>query len=325
MTTPFPPPGPLKPAGAPLFRDRLETKVAHWVHAWDGVEQPDVLFVGAPFSKTSISHSGASLTPAAFRELFGAVSTYNIDHDLDLSVELTAADAGDAVVHATDMSRARAGIRDAVTAVLAAAPTVMPVIIGGDHAITAPSVEAFRAHMGGKVGIIQLDAHMDLRNLADGGPTNGTPIRQLIESGTVEGEHVAQIGLHAFANAKPYREFALAHGITQFTARQVAHEGIDSLVARALDVVSQGTSAVYVTVDMDVLDQAYAPGVPAMVPGGMTTWQLFDALLALGQAPNVRAIDVVEVDPSQDPRRATVRTAVHAMLTFLTGYALRRR
>jgi formiminoglutamase len=59
------------------------------------------------------------------------------------------------------------------------------------------------------------------------------------------------------------------------------------------------------------------------VPGGMTTWQLFDALFLLGRDPRVRAIDVVEVDPSQDPRRATVRAAVHAMLTFLTGYALR--
>lgn len=318
-----PPPGPLKPVGSPLFRDHLETKASHWIRPWDGTAKPDIIFVGAPLSKSSISHSGASFTPGAFREMLGVVSTYNIDHDVDLAERLTAADAGDAVMHATELGRSRTAIREAVAAVLDGALRAMPVIIGGDHSITAPSVEAFQKSVDGTVGIVQFDAHMDLRNLDDGGFTNGTPIRQLIESNTVQGQHIAQIGLHAFANAKPYREFAQTHGITQFTARQVAHEGIESLVARALDVASRGTDAVYVTVDMDVLDQAFAPGVPAMIPGGMTTWQLFDALFFLGRDPRVRAIDVVEVDPSQDPRRATVRTAVHAMLTFLTGYALR--
>ena len=313
----------INPPGTPLFRDHLEIKVAQWVKPWNGQSQPDVLFLGAPLSKTSISHSGASLTPQAVRELFGAVSTYTIDHDIDLAEALTACDAGDAVVHPTDLARSRAGIRDAVEALLAVAPESFPVILGGDHSITAPSFEAVQAAVGGPVGLVQLDAHMDLRNLEDGGPTNGTPIRQLIESGTLRGEHIAQIGLHAFANAKAYRAFAQEHGITQISAREVAHEGIDPLVALALDVAGKETDAIYVTVDMDVLDQAYAPGVPAMVPGGMTSWQLFDALFTLGRHPRVRALDIVEVDPSQDPRRATVRTAVHAMLTFLAGFTLR--
>jgi formiminoglutamase len=316
---------PLTSAAAPLFTDRLDPKVSSWITPWDGTEQPDVLLVGAPLSKTSISHSGASFMPGELRALFGTVTPYNIDHDVDLSQRLSVRDAGNAIVHPTDLARSRAGIHDAVRTVLTAAPSAMPIILGGDHSITAPSVEAFAAHVGGPVGIVQLDAHMDLRNLDDGGRTNGTPIRQLIEGGTIRGEHVVQIGLHAFANARAYAEFARQPGVTLFTARQVAHEGIDALVARALEIASAGTRAVYVTVDMDVLDQAYAPGVPAQVPGGMTSWQLFDAVLALGQHPSVKAFDIVEVDPSRDLRRATVRTALHTMLTFLTGYALRSR
>ena len=308
-----------------MFRDHLETKVAQWIKPWNGRSEPDVLFVGAPLSKTSISHSGASLTPQAVREIFGVVSTYTIDHDIDLAEELTACDAGDAVVHATDLARSREGIRDAVAAVVAAAPEAMPVVIGGDHSITAPSFEAVQAAVNGPVGLIQLDAHMDLRNLDDGGPTNGTPVRQLIEAGVLSGPHVVQIGLHAFANAKPYRAYAQALGVTQVTAREVAHEGIDPLIALALEVAGKGTEAIYVTIDMDVLDQAYAPGVPAMVPGGMTSWQLFDAVFALGRDPRVKAFDIVEVDPSQDTRRATVRVAAHAILNFLTGYTVRSR
>ena len=315
---------PLNPPGSPLFRDHLETKVASWVRPWDGAEAADVILVGAPLSKTSISHSGASATPQAMREMFAAVSTYNFDHDVDLASALTVRDAGDARVHVTDLSRSRAGVRDAVTAVLARSAGALTVVMGGDHSISAPCVEAFREHVGGAVGLVQLDAHMDLRNLDDGGPSNGTPIRQLLESGTLEGRNVVQVGLHAFANARPYRDLAREAGITQISAREVANTAPEELARRALGIASEHADALYVTLDMDVLDQAFAPGVPALVPGGMTSWQLFEMLLVLGRDPKVRALDIVEIDPSQDPRRATVRVAVHAMLTFFTGVALRR-
>jgi formiminoglutamase len=315
---------PLNPPGSPLFRDHLETKVASWIRPWDGAEPVDVVLLGAPLSKTSISHSGASGTPQAMREMFGAVSTYNFDHDIDLASALTIRDAGDARVHVTDLARSRAGIREAVAAVLARSGRSLTVVMGGDHSISAPSIEAFRAHVGGTVGLVQLDAHMDLRNLDDGGPSNGTPIRQLLESNTLEGRNIVQIGLHAFANARAYRDVARDAGITQISAREVAHTPPADIARRALTVLEERSDALYVTLDMDVLDQAFAPGVPALVPGGMTSWQLFEMLLVLGAHPKVRAIDIVEIDPSQDPRRATVRVAVHAMLTFLTGLALRR-
>jgi formiminoglutamase len=166
---------------------------------------------------------------------------------------------------------------------------------------------------------------MDLRNLDDGGPSNGTPIRQLLESGTLEGKNIAQVGIHAFANARAYRDLAREAGITQISAREVAQSQPADIAQRALAVATEYSHALYVTLDMDVLDQAYAPGAPALVPAGMTTWQLFEMLLVLGSHPKVCALDIVEVDPMQDPRRATVRAAVHAMLTFLTGFALRRR
>ena len=315
---------PLNPPGSPLFRDHLETKVASWIRPWDGAESADVVLLGAPLSKTSISHSGASGTPQAMREMFGAVSTYNFDHDIDLASALTVRDAGDARVHVTDLARSRQGIKDAVSAVLARSGNALTIVMGGDHSISAPSVEAFRAHVGGAVGLVQLDAHMDLRNLEDGGPSNGTPIRQLLESGTLEGRNIVQVGLHAFANARAYRDVAREAGITQISAREVAHTPSADIAHRALAAAGEHASALYVTLDMDVLDQAFAPGVPALVPGGMTSWQLFEMLLVIGAHPKVRAIDIVEIDPSQDPRRATVRVAVHAMLTFLTGLALRR-
>jgi len=316
-------PLPLNAPGAPLFRDHLETKAGAWLRPWDGVERADVILVGAPLSKTSISHSGASQTPQALREMLGALTTYDIEHDVDLADHLIARDAGDARVHVTDLARSRAGIGDALRAVLARAGSALPVIVGGDHSITAPSVEAFRAHVKGPVGLVQMDAHMDLRNLDDGGPSNGTPIRQLLESGTLDGARIVQLGLHPFANARAYRDVARAAGITQITAREVVMTPAETLATRALDVAGAGSAAIYVTLDMDVLAQAFAPGVPALVPGGMTPWQLLSLMHALGRDPRVRALDIVEIDPTQDPRRQTVRVAAHALLMFLSGYATR--
>ncbi len=345
---------PLQSASQPLFRDADERKVSSWIAPWDGAQSPDAVILGAPLSKTSISLSGAAQTPGAVRELFGVATTYNIDHDIDLAEKLTVADAGNAKIHATDLVKARQSIVDAVRLVRTQLPNSTMIVLGGDHSITAPSIEGFVAALtdqaaartsasldgaravrgpnvspvsqaSPRVGLIQFDAHMDLRNLRDGGLTNGTPIRQLLENGTLSGSNIAQIGLHAFANAKKYREYALANGITQITARSVQQRGIASVLQEAVEIVSANTDVIYVTVDMDVLDQAYAPGVPAQVAGGMSTWDLFEGLLTLGQNPKVQAVDFVEVDPTQDYRKATVRATLYGMLTFLTGLALRKR
>lgn len=303
-------------------RDPYETKVAHWLTPWDGTETVDIGFIGIPLSKTSISVSGASMTPNALRELFPNVTTYSIDHDADLQ-ELSAKDFGDIQMHITDLLKCHSNIEQGLTNLYQVMPNLFPIIAGGDHSITCPSVKAFKNKIGGKVGIVQIDSHMDVRSLEYGGPSNGTPIRGLIESGTIDGKHIAQIGIHSFANSKPYRDYARSQGITQFTAREVHLQGVEPLVERALQVAGNGTDAIYVTVDMDVLDQAYAPGVPAMVPAGMTSWQLYEAAFLLGQHPKVQGFDIVCVDPMQDPRRATVRMAMYVILNFLTGYMKR--
>lgn len=304
------------------WKDRYETKVAQWLTPWDGVELPEIGFIGVPLSKTSISVSGASMTPNALRELFANATTYNVDHEVDLQ-HLHARDLGDISMHVTDLLKCHANIEQGLNNVYETLPGVFPIIAGGDHSITCPSVKAFRKHAGGKVGIVQIDSHMDVRNLEDGGPSNGTPIRGLLESGTVEGRNIAQIGIHSFANSKAYHDYAKSQGILQFTASQVHRAGIESLVEKAIKAAGDGTEAIYVTVDMDVLDQAFAPGVPAMVPAGMTPWQMLEAVYMLGRHPKVKAFDIVCVDPMQDPRRATVRMTLYVILTFLTGYAMR--
>lgn len=306
------------------WKDRYETKVSEWIVPWDGKESTELGMIGVPLSKSSISLSSAAMTPNALRELFPNVTTYNVDHDLDLQ-ELTIRDLGDVKMHVTDIKQCHSNIYHALHMLYQKVPDVFPLIVGGDHSITCPSVQAFRKRYQRPVGIIQLDSHMDVRNLEDGGPTNGTPIRGLLESGTVTGENIVQIGLRSFANSKPYRDYARAQGIHQYTERDLNRNGIDYLIQKALEIAGRQTEAIYVTVDMDVLDQAFAPGVPAMVPSGMTARELVHAVFLLGQHPQVKGFDIVCVDPLQDPRRATVRLMIHVILHFLTGYLIRKK
>ncbi len=135
-----------------------------------------------------------------------------------------------------------------------------------------------------KFGIIHFDAHHDVRNFEDGGRTNGTPFRTILESGAVSGKNVVQIGLRDFVNAKAYHEYVLGHGVTVFTARQVFKQGLSAILEQAMTIAGQNTDAIYVSFDMDVLDQSFVPGVPAPSPGGITIWDAIEALEWLGDA-----------------------------------------
>lgn len=299
------------------FRDHMETKAAHWLRQWDGVEQLAAAMIGVPLSKSSISVSGASATPAAVRAALKSFTTYSLDYQVDVS-DLVVRDLGDIAMHVTDILQCHARIEETMSGIYQQMPTIVPFLIGGDHSITAPSVRAFQKHHG-KIGIIHFDAHHDVRNLEDGGPSNGTPFRQLLDAGVIDGRNLVQIGIRGFMNARNYDQYVREQGVTVFSARDVRRQGIQQVMQQALHAAGQGTDALYVSFDVDVMDQAYAPGCPAIGTGGMDPWDAMDALYMLGGLPRVKAIDFVCIDPTQDIRNVTSRLAVQLMLTFFAG------
>jgi formiminoglutamase len=180
-----------------------------------------------------------------------------------------------------------------------------------------------RAHPDHQVGLIHFDAHNDVR-VMDHGPTNGTPIRGILESGVrVSGRNLVQVGIHGFMNASYYKRWVEGQGGTIVTARQVRRAGIEQVVQQALAVAGDGTDSIYVTVDIDVLELAYATGTGVASPEGIHPVDLFEALFALGQDPRVGAVDFVELDPRRDVANVTTRTYAAAVLTFLAGLFLR--
>ncbi|WP_270180817.1 agmatinase family protein [Alkalihalobacillus sp. CinArs1] len=304
-----------------------DLKVHEWIEAigesppnWEDV---DVTILGIPLSKSSISTSAASENPDAMRGMWKSFGTYNLDEDVDLA-SLKAVDLGDVKQHITDIAKTHHNIEEAMVAMKRHHPHTMQVTMGGDHSITAMLVKGLkRANPNETIGILQFDTHFDLRDLTDIGPANGTPVRNLLESGTIEGKHVHNIGLHGFFNARGLKTYADEHGVNYTTMKQARKRGITSVVQEALAELNKTVDTIYLTVDMDVLDITHNPAAPAATPGGMFTNELFDAVQIAGEHPKVKAMDIVCLDPRKDVGDMAVKSAVHVMLSFLTGYCSR--
>lgn len=301
------------------WQDSEERRISNWMTLWDFEESIDAGLIGAPYSAASISASGASGGPEAVRMAFRYNTTYSPDWETDIQ-RLKVRDLGDIGGHLTDVGIAHGKIESAVKGVLTYRTPFVPIIVGGDHSITAPSVRGFcAANSGKKVGIINFDAHFDIRNF-EHGPHNGTPFRALIEGGLgIDGKNVVEVGIHGFMNASPYREWARDQGMTIISGRQVEKRGMEACVAEALEIAGEGVDLIYVSVDIDCLAYPWTIGTSAASPEGLSAWQLLEGVFACGQHPKVAALDVVEIDPSRDVKDLTARSGCSVILTFLAG------
>jgi formiminoglutamase len=302
-----------------------------YVHEWIQKIQevktpPECIIYGAPLSKSSISVSGASLYPEVFRKLWKQFAAYNFEEEIDLT-SYTVADAGDILMHTTDVAESHRRIEIATSALKRTFPKSTLCMIGGDHSTTACAIRGLRSEQPNRtIGILQLDTHLDVRNPAEYGPANGTPIRQLIDEGVVRGNHIVNIGLHGYYNTKSLVEYAKKHHIRTYSMKEARKTGVAMLIEQELMRLSSEVDLIYVTVDMDVLDISFAPGVPAATPGGMRTEELFEGLLSIGKFKDVSHIDFVCLDPSRDSRiEETCRIGVHAWLQFMTGRMIGKR
>ena len=317
---------PRPPRSIPHLLVPEKRKISHWNdrnEPWDFASPLDVGIINVPLSKTSILPNGAYAAPNALRDAWAIFTTFTPDFDVDMS-SLRVRDIGDVAVPIIDLIQGLQNVQESLASPMTQPEAFFPLIIGGDHAITAPAVRAYcSAHPDQQVGLIHFDAHNDVR-VMDHGPTNGTPIRGVLESGVrVSGRNLVQVGIHGFMNASYYKRWVEGQGGTIFTARAIRQQGIESVIGETLEICGRGTDAIYVTVDIDVLELGYAPGTAAATADGLDPVDLLEALFILGQDPRVQAIDFVELDPKRDIAEITTRTFGSAILTFLAGLFLR--
>ena len=264
---------------------------------------------------------GTRLAPRAIRGR-ARQSGPHLEAGVDAFADLRIVDFGDAPVIPADPRASHAAIEATVGEVLAAG--VLPVVLGGDHSITEPSVRACALAHGGPVGMVHFDTHTDTGAEVFGAEfSHGTFIRRLVDQGHLDGSRYAQIGLRGYWPGPEEFGWQAEHGITSFFMHDVRDLGIREVVARAIAAVGPGP--VYLTVDVDVLDPAFVPGTGTPEPGGMTAVDLLLAVRTVAAELALVGADVVEVIPTRvgtDDYAALVADRV--VREALTGIALRR-
>jgi len=290
-------------------------RAGDWLAAGPGSRRPDLAVVGVPTFTTSISPTGAHATPAAVRRALGRLSTWCASRRVDVG-GLAAWDAGD--VEEPDVL-VEGEFRARVRAETASAKARLLVALGGDNSATYPTMAGVFGDRLVHAGLVTLDAHHDIRE----GRSNGSPVRNLLDAG-LDPARVVQVGIADWANSKSYADEAYARGITVISRGDVASRGIDACMKDALEVAGAGGAEVYVDLDLDVCDRAVAPGCPASLPGGLSAGDALQAAFLAGHDPRVRAVDITEVDATNDAADGrTVRLAAMCVLETAAGLALR--
>jgi arginase family enzyme len=298
------------------MNDPLWPRASDWLVGAGAADGPRLGVVGVPLCRTSISASGASETPAAVRAALRRFATFHAGLQVDLE-SVSVQDAGDLDVAELAGEEALAG----VDAGLAQLPSYdLLVLLGGDNAITRPAMRTLLPDLS-RAGLLTLDAHHDVRGFHDG-PTNGTPVRGLIEDG-LPGGSVVQVGIGNLTNSRAYRNWCLQQGIELHGVAAAQAEGVRTLVRRSLDRLAATCDALYVDLDVDVVDRAFVPGCPGARPGGLLPGELLKAAEEAGRHPAVRAVDIVEVDATADPTGVTVDLAAMCLLSVAAGLARR--
>lgn len=284
--------------------------------------------LGAPFDGGTSHRPGARFGPQAIR------LTDYLPHDgqrpslalgLDPLVELGVVDLGDVEMPSGETERSLAALEARVGDVAAAG--VVPVVLGGDHTIALPDVTGVARHVGwGRVAVVHFDAHADTGDTQMGSLYgHGTPMRRLIESGACRGDRFLQIGLRGYWPEPETLDWMAEQGMRSFEMTEIVARGLDAVLDEALERAVDECDAVFLSVDVDVVDPGAAPGTGTPEPGGLTSRQLLDAVRAIAMRVPLAGVDVVEVAPPYDHAEVTAYLANRVVLEALGGIAWRGR
>lgn len=285
-------------------------------------------YIGVPHdAATSLGNPGGRFGPQALREALKGVFDWRLregrlaDHDegiIDLSA-VEVADYGDVALSYYDTDRTVEETYQAVRRAIAEG--YFPIVCGGDHGVTYPPVKALHDTRAGRIGLIQLDAHRDLMDFSErqGRYSGSSGMRRALELERCKGPNLVQVGLRGYTTVEQY-EMGLALGVRTISGRRFAEMEPAAAARQALEWAQAGTEAVYLTVDLDVLNAGEAPGTGWPEPGGMSARELFAFVRLV--APAIHALDVAELNPLYDtPARATALIAARLTLDVITTRA----
>ena len=284
-----------------------------YVENWDNIDA-DVCVLGAPFDFGTQWRSGARFGPRAVREAstlfsFGHAGAYDHEDDATyLDGDVRIVDLGDADIVHTDTVTSHANIEYGVRKILDAG--ALPVVIGGDHSVNIPCVNAYEGR--GPIHILQIDAHLDFVDVRHGVRYgHGNPMRRAAEKDYVTG--LTQLGIrNVSSTAKEGYDAARAMGSDILSVRQVRKLGAEGVLAR----IPKG-ARLYVTIDIDGFCPSIAPGTGTPSHGGFLYYDVLEILQGAARRHEIVGIDLVEVAPDYDPSGSTQILAAQVLLNFL--------
>jgi len=304
----------------PSFHDPNDKRLVQIIRTTHKSQPRAVNIVGIPFDGAVLGRKGARGGPAAIRQAMLGFSDFDVE--LGVSLENTRIfDLGDLVVQ-EDVLKAHGQIESEVAQDLR--EDSLLAILGGDNSISLPSLRAF-ARKFGEVGLIVLDSHFDLRGEIGGRPSSGSSYGLAIEG--IEGvnpQRMVEVGIHGFLNSKKYYEKAKKLGIKIYTTSDVGKTSPVAVAEEAYKIASKGARAVYLSVDLDVVDISYVSGVSAPSAGGMSSQQLFELVYEVAKQSKVKCADLVELAPYLDPSEKSQRVAAATLVHMIAGFATRK-
>jgi agmatinase len=284
----------------------------------DEVPRADIAIVGIPFDSGVSYRPGTRFGPSHVRESSRLLRPYNPAQDVSPFAAAQVVDAGDIPVNPFDLTEA---VTEVERAALALGEQVQRIVtIGGDHTVALPLLRAIAAKHG-PVAVLHFDAHLDTWDTYFGAPiTHGTPFRRASEEGLIDLTASCHVGTRGPLYSKQDLEDDARLGFSIVSSEYIEEHGVEAAIDRVLQRI--GDRPLYVSIDIDVLDPAHAPGTGTPEAGGLTSRELLRILRALRDRDIVGA-DVVEVSPAYDHAQMTGIAASHVVYELVTLLAAR--
>ncbi len=283
----------------------------------DEVERAGIALVGVPFDTGVSYRPGARFGPSAVRDGSRLLRPYHPGLDVFPFAQTQVVDAGDIAVNPFSIGEAVETIQGAAGGFARSGTRL--VTIGGDHTIALPLLRSLHAQHG-PIALLHFDAHLDTWDTYFGAPyTHGTPFRRAVEEGLLDTEAISHVGIRGPLYGRKDLEDDRRLGFGIATSADVMRKGIDEVT----DALRQriGRRPLYVSVDIDVLDPAHAPGTGTPEAGGLTSRELLEILRGLSGCALVGA-DVVEVAPAYDHAQITAIAASHVAYDLVSVLAM---
>ncbi|WP_309620386.1 agmatinase [Salinibacterium sp.] len=280
----------------------------------DEVDVADVVVLGIPFDSGVSYRPGARFGPSHIREASRLLRPYNPSQQVEPFAVQQVVDGGDVAVNPFSIDEALRQIEAAATPLLETGAKL--VVLGGDHTIALPLLRATAAKHG-PLAVIHFDAHLDTWDTYFGAEyTHGTPFRRASEEGLLAPDSCIHLGIRGplYSTGDLSDDGDLGFQIVHAT--EIDDIGVPGIIERMLARV--GDRPIYLSVDIDVLDPAFAPGTGTPEAGGFTSRELLAIIRALASR-NLVGADVVEVAPAYDHAQITGVAAAHVVYEIISA------